>query len=219
MSGARRGCTGWRVIAGVLAVAGLLALLRPWTVRPIRTSHAARFDATVYAAAAWPRVISEATGRATDVRAVIAEVAAASGRGPEPPSAPKGRFVRGSGVVTGTDLGSRVGLAEVRLAGPAPRPTVVLEIGPVLRGTALRDALSFVRFTDFDNQSDFAAVAGALNDLVLQTVLAPIDTTALAGRQVSFAGATSLEVAGHGAPAGTSLEIVPVSLTIEGGGR
>ena len=34
-----------------------------------------------------------------------------------------------------------------------------IQIGPVLRGTALRDALEFVRFTDFVNQFEFAGVA------------------------------------------------------------
>ena len=34
--------------------------------------------------------------------------------------------------------------------------TVVLQIGPVIFGTALRDALPFIAFGDFVNQIDYA---------------------------------------------------------------
>ena len=36
--------------------------------------------------------------------------------------------------------------------------------GPVLKGTALRDSLEFVKFGDFVNQVAFAEVATALNE-------------------------------------------------------
>ena len=38
------------------------------------------------------------------------------------------------------------------------RPTLRVQIGPAIRGTALRDTLDFVDFNDFTNQIDFAAV-------------------------------------------------------------
>ena len=72
-----------------------------------------------------------------------------------------------------------------------PPATVAIQVGPVLRGTALRDALGFVRFTDFVNQFDFAAVANALNERVLTTVLGPVDVRGLSGQRVSFTGAVS----------------------------
>ena len=36
------------------------------------------------------------------------------------------------------------------------RPTRSVQIGPAMRGTAIRDALDFVSFNDFTNQIDFA---------------------------------------------------------------
>jgi predicted lipoprotein len=92
---------------------------------------------------------------------------------------------------------------------------VGVQIGPVLRGTAVRDALSFVRFTDFANQTEFAAVSNALNDRVLRDVVGPLDLDALTGRTVTVIGAASFAIAGSD----RQVELVPVTLRVEGGAR
>ena len=53
-------------------------------------------------------------------------------------------------------------IVEVMIDGKPT--TVVLQIGPVMFGTALRDALPFISFGDFVNQIDFAEVSRAFND-------------------------------------------------------
>ena len=73
-------------------------------------------------------------------------------------------FVKGRAVVTSVDTRSRVGLALLDLTPADGRADGALQIGPVLRGTALRDALEFVKFGDFVNQIAFAEVATALNE-------------------------------------------------------
>ena len=73
-------------------------------------------------------------------------------------------FVKGTATVADVDRKSRIGLARLRLPWATDAQTAAIQIGPVLRGTALRDALDFVRFTDFVNQLEFAGVANALND-------------------------------------------------------
>ena len=92
------------------------------------------------------------------------------------------------------------------------RADISIQIGPVLRGAALRDATGIVRFTDFVNQLQFADVGNELNGRVLKTVLAPLDATKLRGRVVAFAGALA-------APEGTAepplRELLPIRLTIE----
>ena len=49
--------------------------------------------------------------------------------------------------------------------------SATVQIGPVIRGTALRDAVSFIRFNDFANQFEFAAVSNALHERVLRDVV------------------------------------------------
>ncbi len=116
-------------------------------------------------------------------------------------------------MVTDVNLESRAGQALVRIDGSAAPATVAIQVGPVLRGTALRDALGFVRFTDFVNQFDFAAVANALNERVLTTVLGPVDVRGLSGQRVSFTGAVSRDTR-----AAATLEIVPIRLAVAGRG-
>jgi predicted lipoprotein len=124
-------------------------------------------------------------------------------------AAAKARFVKGTGVVAGIDRKSRVGVMHVQVAGSKPA-TVAIQVGPVVRGTALRDASSFIQFSDFLNQFDYAGAANALNDYALRTVVGrmPIDT--LQGRTITFIGAV-----GKSAPReGEAVEIVPVQLDL-----
>ena len=203
---------GLRIGLVALAIGGVLAVLRPWTVEPIQTSAAVAFDATAYAASAWPRVLRAADEAAVDVASVL-QTAAASPGGAGAPPARTALFVKGSGVVTDVNLESRAGQALVRIDGSAAPATVAIQVGPVLRGTALRDALDFVRFTDFVNQFDFAAVANALNGRVLTTVVGPVDVRGLSGQRVSFTGAVSRD-----ARVAATLEIVPIRLAVAGRG-
>jgi len=196
---------GIGVLAGVI-----LAVTRPWTVRPLETQARAAFDPASYVDGAWPKIIVEANSSAVDTRQAIADASTGTSV-----SSAKARFVRGRGVAVDVDQRSRVGVLHVRLDGAAPVPVVALQIGPVLRGTAVRDAASFVHFTDFANQTDFAAVANGLNDCVLTRVLAPIDISALRGQSVTFIGAMSTSAVADG----RAIEVVPLALQIDGGRR
>lgn len=187
-----------------VATIGVLAVVRPWTVRPLQLQKPAAFEPAAYAGSLWPRVLDEATRHAVDVASMPAPPAAAS---------VKARFVKGSGVVTTIDRSSRVGLLRVQLSGAAT-PGVAIQIGPVIRGTTLRDALSFVQFSDFTNQSDYAAAANALNEHVLREVVGVSNVDALQGRTIDFVGAASRTTAPEG-----PLEIVPVTITVLDVGR
>jgi predicted lipoprotein len=200
----------------LFAVAGSLAVViaatvacKPWTVRPIEeqgatTQSAARaFDAKVFADSVW----------ASQVVPLARHTTVVPGGANTPPDAGGGTavFVKVTGTVTDIDMHSRVGTVSIDLVPGDGRPDVSLQIGPVLRGTALRDALPFIRFGDFANQIEFAEVSNALNARVLADVLGHFDAAAMKGRILTVYGAMS--------PAGrTKLpEIVPV--VIEPGTR
>jgi predicted lipoprotein len=200
-----------RLGLAVLLIA-TLAILRPWTVRPIRTSQPGAFDAAAYVAEAWPRVLDEAERTAIEIQA--ARSAAAAQRGGGAPSSRRPVFVRVTGVVTAIDRRSRVGVAHMRADTGSPA-LIAIQVGPVLRGTALRDAVGFLSFTGFANQSEFAAVSNALNDRVLRDVLGGLDVDSLPGRTLTVIGAASFA----GEEGDRPVDIVPVKLRIEGGGR
>ena len=178
----------------------LVTIIRPWTIRPIEGSKPATLDAGTFAATAWPRLLREAAQTAADV----SQLPMAPGT-----AADTARFVKGTGVVAAVDRQSRVGVMRVQIPGAKPS-IVAIQVGPVIRGTAVRDASSFIRFSDFTNQFDFAGAANALNDHVLRTVVGAVPVDSLVGRTVTFVGAigrTPLREDG-------AIEIVPVQLEL-----
>ena len=87
---------------------------------------------------------------------------------------------------------------------------MAIQIGPVIRGTALRDASSFIRFSDFTNQFDFAGAANALNDHVLRAVVGAMLVDTLVGRNITFIGAIGKSPLREDG----AIEIVPVQLEL-----
>ena len=175
-----------RAAALVLVLALALASCVPWTVRPIDdTKDKPAANPAALADSVWAAVLSSAV----DARAVLAN----------PPNA---RYVtvKGEGVITAVDRTSRTGLALISVP-----PEISIQIGPVLRGTSLRDATGLVRFSDFTNQLQYADAANALNDRVLKTVLAPVENSLKEGERISFVGTAEPSLR----------EIVPVKLTVE----
>lgn len=190
------------VLLWVAAPLALLAGLRPWTIRPLDGTRPAVFEAVAFAAATWPKLQREALQTAADVAGIAMPAGA---------SATKSRFLKGTGVVSSVDRRSRVGIMRIQVTGSTPA-AVAMQIGPVIRGTALRDAAGFIQFSDFTNQFDYAGAASALNDHSLRTVVAPLPIDTLQGRTLTFIGA----VAGSAVRDDGAIEMVPVQLQIVG---
>ena len=204
MTSDRRATTTVRTLLVVVGTILLVAILRPWSVRSIKDDKPPEFDPAAFAETAWPRLVRESAHTTIDV----SEIATVAGTSPA-----AARIVKGTGVVSAIDRRSRVGVMLVRAAGAKP-VTVAIQIGPVIRGTALRDASGFIHFSDFTNQSDYAAAANALNDSALRFVIAPVEFEKLTGRTVSFVAAVGRSpVREDGA-----IELVPVRLGVSGGG-
>lgn len=171
------------------------------------------FDPAAYVESNWdakvlPAVQDQAIDAATLLPAIEADPEAA-GEQYGHRSAVGGAFsylVSGSGTVT-----------DVKAESPSAPLTVKLEsgeevsigTGEVIAGTALRDAVGFINFSDFNNQLDYADVATFLNDRVRTDVLTalPADRAELKGAKVTFSGAFSALVPG-------TVMIVPVTLEV-----
>jgi len=210
-----------RALAIMALSLGLVSCV-PWTVRPISEEKdapvgpasvsAAAYVDSIWTAKLLPAVLSAAVDARTLLDALAASPENARARyGHREANGPVYFIVKGEGVVTSVDTRSRGGLALVDVAPFDRRPDVSIQIGPVLRGTSLRDATGIVRFTDFVNQLQFADVGNEMNDRVLKTVLAPLDKAALKGRLVAFAGTLAA-----GSQAEPPLrELTPVKLVVE----
>ena len=220
--------TRWGVASlSVVVVATVLAFCQPWTIRPIGGTgadaasgggHASggAFEASTYVTSVWDaRVLPTAARDAIDLRQALNQTPRDATR--------RAVLVKGAGIVTSVDERSRIGLAYVDLVPTDGQPDVALQIGPVLRGTAVRDALGFIRFTDFANQIDFARVASELNARVLASVIAPLGkASSLTGKSVAFTGATTLggqERASANGASAPRVDITPLVVEIREAAR
>ena len=121
------------------------------------------------------------------------------------PSSPWTYAVRAEGTIAAANTESRAATLDVKTGGGQ---TVVLQIGPVVRGTAIRDMLAFRPFGSFKNQVDYAQYGKALNSEANTKVLSKVPRQDLVGRTVSAVGAFQPNAGG-----GTPL-ITPVELTV-----
>lgn len=209
-------CRGGRF--ALMSLLWSMAACVPWTVRPIdEKREAASVSPVSYVNSIWdaqlvPAVMKSAVDARVLINALSVSPADALTRyGHREATGPTYFLVKGEGVVTRVDTQSRTGLALVDVAPFDRRADVSIQIGPVLRGTSLRDAPGIVHFTDFVNQLQFADVGNELNSRVLRTVLASVTPATLKGRIVSFAGTLAAE----GAADPPLRELVPVRFAVE----
>jgi len=97
--------------------------------------------------------------------------------------------VKGSGVVVAVDTESRASTIDIDLSPSDGTADLILQIGPVIKDSAIRDSLDFISFTDFTNQLEFARLSNAFNKVVNRDVTSKLDRENLMGKKVSFWGA------------------------------
>jgi predicted lipoprotein len=162
--------------------------------RPIDAPHAATqqaFDPTAFAAQTYePQVVPEIERSAVELSVLLPALAKdpdAAGQqyGRRPGTGPYNYPVRGSGVAGNV----RSGLLPVTVPGVPEGTQVYVQVGPAINGTALRDAAGFITFGQFLNQVEYADAATALNEAVMQRVLAGLDPASLSGKTITFVGA------------------------------
>lgn len=210
-------------LSPVLCLSLGLASCVPWTIRPIgSSSQPAETSTTTLSPAAYidsiwsAKLLPSITSSAVDARELLNAIGSSPAEalkryGRRDAGGPPYYIVRGRGTVTALDTRSRVGFALVDVTPPDGKPDLSIQIGPVLRGTSLRDATGVIRFGDFLNQLQFADAGSEINNRILKTILTPLDKLAMKGRVISFTGAlpaleqSSLPLA----------ELVPIALTIE----
>lgn len=184
-------------VSTMVLAAALLAGCKVVTIeqdRALRARHGAAFDATAVADRMWQSEALPALRRAAVpmpalLQAIDAGVDRAGARlGRRASEGAPWTFVgRGEGVVTAVETGSRQRIVELAVAGRAVR----LQVGPVVLGTTIRDALPFVTFNDYPDQLAFAGVGRALTQRSL-TALQPRIAALRPGMHVVFSGAFNL---------------------------
>jgi predicted lipoprotein len=92
------------------------------------------------------------------------------------------------GTVVEVETELSAGTAAIDVDGDG-KPDVQIQIGPVLRGSTIRDALPFISFTNYTNQIEFAQLANALTDHAYESsTLKATDRSKLKGQKVELTG-------------------------------
>jgi predicted lipoprotein len=103
-------------------------------------------------------------------------------------------MVKGAGEIVSVNAETSLGTAEVMLDGYDGPIKVLLYIGTRIPSddTSVRDAVGFIEFGDFREQTEYGKAATEINKRILTTVLGDIDRDSLVGRTVSFKGAFTI---------------------------
>ena len=103
-------------------------------------------------------------------------------------------MVEGSGRIVDVNAETSLGTAEVELDGYDGPIKAQLYIGTRIPSdnSSVRDAVGFITFGDFKEQTEYGKAATEINKRVLSTALGDIDRENLVGKPVSFKGAFTI---------------------------
>lgn len=113
--------------------------------------------------------------------------------------------VKGEGTVVEAKLDTRARTAGLDTDGDGT-VDVTVQLGPVVKGSALRDVAPFYNFDDFRDQIEFAKLGRALNDRISGMIALPEGD--LTGKTMSFTGVVPLKKADE------TMVITPIAVEV-----
>jgi predicted lipoprotein len=199
-------------IKGALLMAMLVAAALPGC-KFVKTQTAAEkaaaaaktaFNPTDKVEAVWEsQAVPSIEKRAGDFKPLMAAIAANPddagakfGHREKEGDAPWTYVVKFEGKIVAAETTSRAGSIDVDIDGDG-KADVKVQIGQAIRGTALRDSLDFVNFSEFKNQIEWAQFGKAFNEKVNSTILASLPRDSLMGKTVKVTGAFPLPSSGQ----------------------
>jgi predicted lipoprotein len=168
-----------------------------------RASGQDSFDAAAYVDKHWnEKALVDFKSRAVDLDTLLPAIAADPDKAGKTYGQRAGEGnpwtyeIKGVGKVVSVDTGSRHGIMSLSVATKTGEQKVDLQIGPVVFGTALRDALPTIHFGDFVNQIQYAQVSRAMNDRAVAAVHGVVDRKDLVGKSFIFYAAATISAGG-----------------------
>lgn len=101
--------------------------------------------------------------------------------------------VKGLATVKEVNTEKKAGYMELTIDGYSGPVIIRLQTGPVFKGSAVRDSLEIIKFEDYKNQVDYAAVSQGIHGIIQSTIIDKIDLTSLSGKQIEFTGCFTVD--------------------------
>lgn len=100
-------------------------------------------------------------------------------------------MVKGTGTIVSVNAETSLGTAEIQLDGYEGPVKVKIYVGTRIPSddASVRDAVGFISFGDFREQTEYGKAATEINKRVINTVLADVDRDSLVGKTITFKGA------------------------------
>ena len=94
--------------------------------------------------------------------------------------------VKGTGTVEEVNQEKKAGYMTVKLDGYDGPEEISIQIGSVYKGSSVRDSLDVIKFGDYTNQQDWAAVSQSINEMIDEEIVKKADPASLKGKTISF---------------------------------
>lgn len=98
-------------------------------------------------------------------------------------------LVKGQVTVQEANTTLRAGYMIVTLDGYTGSEKLKMQIGPVFKGTSVRDVMPMIKFEEFKNQVVYANLGTAVNANIGANLLGSTDANTLVGQSIEFYGA------------------------------
>jgi predicted lipoprotein len=116
--------------------------------------------------------------------------------------------VKGTATVKEVHTEKKAGYMVVTVDGYTGPIVTMLQIGTVFKGSAVRDSLDIIKFEDYKNQVDYAAVSQSIHQIIQTTVIDKLDLTNLVGKKIDFTGCFTVDKEDE-------ILITPVTLSVK----
>src|SRR5574344_1048544 len=115
-------------------------------------------------------------------------------------------IVKGDGTINAVKNELRAGYLGISIDGAEDLKTRI-QVGPVFKGSAVRDSINLINYKDYKNQIEWAQVSVAFHDLIQKEIIKPIDMTTIEGKSVWFLGCFTVS--------GSNISITPVEFAVK----
>ena len=164
------------------------------------TATPTEFDARSYVDGLWdttllPYYTSKAVDLGLVVDALYRNVDQAGqkyGRRADAEGSPWSFSVKGKARLISINTASRAGTLVAEIVTDSGIREVTLQIGPVVKGSSIRDSVPFFSFENVTNQIEYAQVGRAFNERTLQHLVPILSQLKTAGTEFEFYGALSI---------------------------